>query len=121
MYNAARWAGKNNVVMLVYPGENHGLRKDENRVDYHYRVKEWFAHHVKGEDPGNWITEGKSFLEREKEKEALKEKKAGAGKPAPPPDAAEKKAGVRGEAKAPRKEQTGRAGRKRKRNGARKP
>ncbi|NIP94991.1 MAG: prolyl oligopeptidase family serine peptidase, partial [Akkermansiaceae bacterium] len=21
MYNAARWAGKNNVVMLIYPGE----------------------------------------------------------------------------------------------------
>lgn len=74
MYNAARWAGKEDVVMLVYPGENHGLRKEENMVDYHYRVKEWMAHHVKGAETEapKWITEGKSFLEREQEK---KEKK----------------------------------------------
>ena len=30
MYNAARWAGKEDLVMLVYPGENHSLRQIEN-------------------------------------------------------------------------------------------
>jgi dipeptidyl aminopeptidase/acylaminoacyl peptidase len=88
MYNAARWAGIEDLVMLVYPGENHGLRKEENMVDYHYRVKEWMAHYVKGAEPETpkWITEGKSFLEREKEKEDLKNKK-----PAPKPAPADKK------------------------------
>ena len=92
MYNAARWAGKEDVVMLVYPGENHGLRKEENMVDYHYRVKAWMAHHVKGEDGEKWITEGKSFLEREKEMEELKEKKSAPRKPAPAAKTEEKKA-----------------------------
>ncbi len=81
MYNAARWAGKDDVVLLVYPGENHGLRKEENMVDYHYRVREWMAHFLKDETGRKWITEGKSFLEREKEKEDLKKKDS--SKPAP--------------------------------------
>jgi dipeptidyl aminopeptidase/acylaminoacyl peptidase len=81
MYNAARWAGKEDVVLLVYPGENHGLRQEENMVDYHYRVREWMAHFLKGKSENQWITEGKSFLEREKEKEDLKKKDS--SKPAP--------------------------------------
>ncbi|MFT6862023.1 MAG: dipeptidyl aminopeptidase/acylaminoacyl peptidase [Akkermansiaceae bacterium] len=76
MYNAARWAKKDNMVMLVYPGENHGLRKPENRVDYHYRVLEWFQTHVKGDKAPKWITEGKSYLERQREKEDTKDKKS---------------------------------------------
>lgn len=64
MYNAARLAQKP-VVMLVYEGENHGLRKKPNQVDYHYRVRDWFDHHLKGVDAPDWILEGESFLERE--------------------------------------------------------
>ena len=90
MYNAARWAGKEDLVMLVYPGENHGLRKEENMVDYHYRVKEWMAHYLKGTEGKKWITEGKSFLEREKEKEDLKAKKPAEKKPAEKKSAEEK-------------------------------
>ena len=90
MYNAARWAGKEDLVMLVYPGENHGLRKEENMVDYHYRVKEWMAHYLKGSEGKKWITEGKSFLEREKEKEDLKAKKPAEKKPAEKKSAEEK-------------------------------
>ena len=85
MYNAARWAGKDNLVMLVYPGENHSLRKEENMVDYHYRVREWFDTHVKGEEAPKWITEGKSFLERQKEKEGKKERPRTESKPASSP------------------------------------
>lgn len=71
MYNAARLAAKQ-LVMLVYDGENHSLRKKPNQVDYHWRVREWFGHYVNGEPAAKWITDGKSFLEREKE---IKEKK----------------------------------------------
>ena len=79
MYNAARWAGKEDVVMLVYPGENHSLAKEENQVDYHHRVLEWFEHYLKKEEAKKWITEGKSFLDRQKE---LEEKKEGKSEPA---------------------------------------
>ena len=81
MYNAARLAQKP-FVMLVYPGENHGLRKKPNQVDYHHRVRHWFDHHLKGEPAEPWVTEGKSHLEREKELDALKRKgkKGGAAK-----------------------------------------
>lgn len=67
MYNAARWAGKDDVVMLVYPGENHSLGKEENMVDYHYRVLEWFGHYLKKHEAQKWITEGKSYLDRKEE------------------------------------------------------
>ena len=86
MYNAARWAGKDDLVMLVYPGENHSLRKEENMVDYHYRVLEWFGHYLKEKEAPKWITEGKSYLDRKEELEKKKEKdKQSAAKPANPP------------------------------------
>jgi dienelactone hydrolase len=68
MYNAARLAGKQ-LVMLVYAGENHGLRQKPNQVDYHYRIIEWFGHYLKGEEAPKWITEGVSYLEAQKERE----------------------------------------------------
>ncbi|MDA7888763.1 prolyl oligopeptidase family serine peptidase [Akkermansiaceae bacterium] len=105
MYNAARWAGKEDVVMLVYPGENHSLAKEENQVDYHYRVLEWFGHYLKKEDAEKWITEGKSYLDRQQE---LKDKKE--GKPKPP--AAPKKPEPKVEPK--KKKEEGKRGKKRK-------
>ena len=99
MYNAARWAGKEDVVLLVYPGENHGLRQEENMVDYHYRVREWMAHFLKGKSENQWITEGKSFLEREKEKEDLKKK--GTSQPSPKRPGPDSKGGSSSEKKAP--------------------
>jgi len=75
MYNAARWAGKDDVVMLVYPGENHSLRKEANMVDYHYRILEWFSHYLKKKEGPKWITEGKSYLDRKEELEDKKEEK----------------------------------------------
>jgi hypothetical protein len=70
-------------VMLVYEGENHGLRKKPNQVDYHYRILEWFGHYLKGEKARAWITEGTSYLDRQKELEALQKK---AGGPSARPD-----------------------------------
>ena len=43
-YNFARRAGRKDFVLLVYPGEDHGLRKKENQIDYHRRILEWFGH-----------------------------------------------------------------------------
>ncbi len=67
MYNAARRAGKD-FVLLVYEGENHGLAKKPNQVDYHRRINEWFGHYLKGEEPAQWIKDGVKFLEKDKEK-----------------------------------------------------
>ena len=71
MYNAARVADKP-VVMLVYPGENHSLARKPNKIDYHYRVRAWFDHYLKGVPAESWITDGVTHLDREKELEALK-------------------------------------------------
>ena len=57
MSNAARLAAKQ-LVMLVYEGENHGLRKKPNQVDYHWRIREWFGHYLKGAEAPAWMTEG---------------------------------------------------------------
>jgi dipeptidyl aminopeptidase/acylaminoacyl peptidase len=62
-YNYARRAGKN-VVMLMYPGEGHGLGKKENQIDYHRRINQWFDHYLKGNPPAKWIVEGQSALDR---------------------------------------------------------
>lgn len=57
-YNFARRAGKKDFVLLVYPGEDHGLRKKENQVDYHKRILQWFGHWLKGEPAPAWVTQG---------------------------------------------------------------
>ncbi len=71
MYNLARRAGKQ-VVMLVYPGENHGLAVKANQIDYHRRILDWFDHYLKGDQPPVWITKGVSVLDREKELKRIK-------------------------------------------------
>ena len=78
LYNAARLVNKD-FVMLVYPGENHSVRKKENQVDYHYRVLEWFNHYVRGDEAPKWITEGVTHLERQKEIEKMKKENGGKG------------------------------------------
>ncbi len=62
-WNYARRAGKN-AVMLLYPGEGHGLGKRENAIDYERRILQWFGHYLKGDAPAKWITDGQSWLER---------------------------------------------------------
>lgn len=62
-YNYARRAGKE-VVLLVYPGADHGLSDEGQQVDYHRRILEWFGHHLRGEPAASWITEGESWVER---------------------------------------------------------
>jgi dipeptidyl aminopeptidase/acylaminoacyl peptidase len=64
-YNYARRAGKE-VVLLVYPGADHGLSEERQQVDYHDRILEWFGHYLKGEPAPAWITDGESWPERAK-------------------------------------------------------
>ena len=66
LYNIARRAQRN-VVMLTYGGEDHGLRKRQNQIDYHYRIFEWFDHHLKGAAAPRWITDGERFIDRERD------------------------------------------------------
>jgi dipeptidyl aminopeptidase/acylaminoacyl peptidase len=73
MYNAARRENKD-LVMLVYEGENHGLAKEPNQIDYHRRVMDWFNHYLKGEPAPEWIRNGVPFLEKDKEKRIVAER-----------------------------------------------
>jgi dipeptidyl aminopeptidase/acylaminoacyl peptidase len=65
LYNAARRA-KKDVVLLVYGGEDHGLRQKANQMDYHQRILAWFGHYLKGDPAEPWITSGVTYLDREK-------------------------------------------------------
>jgi dipeptidyl aminopeptidase/acylaminoacyl peptidase len=65
LYNAARRA-KKDVVLLVYGGEDHGLRQKANQIDYHHRILDWFGHYLKGEPAKPWITSGVTFLDKDR-------------------------------------------------------
>ena len=53
------------VVLLEYPGENHGLAKPANQQDYTVRMKEFFDHHLMGKPAPDWWTKGVSRLDME--------------------------------------------------------
>ena len=63
-FNTLRRLGKP-VVMLQYEGENHGLRIPANRKDYTVRMKEFFAHYLKGEPLPEWLEKGVSHLDHD--------------------------------------------------------
>jgi dipeptidyl aminopeptidase/acylaminoacyl peptidase len=64
-YNYARRAGKE-MVLLVYPGADHGLREETQQVDYHRRILAWFDHYLRGAPAEPWITDGETWTERAK-------------------------------------------------------
>jgi dipeptidyl aminopeptidase/acylaminoacyl peptidase len=63
LYNLARRAEKE-LTMLVYYGEGHGLREEENQADYQRRILDFFGHHLRGDEPAAWIAEQSSWLEQ---------------------------------------------------------
>ena len=63
LYNIARRAEKE-LTMLVYYGEGHGLRGEENQADYQQRILDFFGHHLKGDEPAEWISSQASWLEQ---------------------------------------------------------
>jgi dipeptidyl aminopeptidase/acylaminoacyl peptidase len=88
-YNTLRRLGKK-VVMLEYPGENHGLAKPANQQDYTARMKEFFDHELMGEPAPDWWTKGVSRLEMDEHirqrLEQLKKAKAATAPTKPPTD-----------------------------------
>jgi hypothetical protein len=46
------------VIMLEYPGENHGLRRPANQQDYTVRMKEFFDHYLRDADAPDWLEYG---------------------------------------------------------------
>jgi dipeptidyl aminopeptidase/acylaminoacyl peptidase len=66
-YNALRFNHKN-VIFLSYPGEDHGLRKIENQVDYEIRMGEFFDHYLKNVPAPAWMTSGDRFVDKDKRK-----------------------------------------------------
>jgi dipeptidyl aminopeptidase/acylaminoacyl peptidase len=62
-YNAARRLGKQ-MVLLSYDGENHGLAREPNQLDYQNRIMQWFGHYLKGEPAPDWISRGVPYLEQ---------------------------------------------------------
>ena len=65
LYNFGRRLGKN-VVYLVYEGENHNVARPESQADYLARQLEWFGYYLKGDKPASWITDGESYLARQR-------------------------------------------------------
>jgi dipeptidyl aminopeptidase/acylaminoacyl peptidase len=67
-YNGLRFYGKN-VIMLVYPGELHGLQGLANRRDFTIRAMQFFDHYLRGVPAPRWMTEGVPFLEKKLRRE----------------------------------------------------
>jgi dipeptidyl aminopeptidase/acylaminoacyl peptidase len=56
-FNTLRRLGKP-VILLEYPGENHGLARPANQQDYTVRMKEFFDHYLKGSPAPDWLVYG---------------------------------------------------------------
>lgn len=63
LYNTLRRMGKN-AVMLVYAGENHGLAKRANQLDYAHRVRHFLDVYLKGAKPEAWVTDDVPLLKQ---------------------------------------------------------
>ncbi|HEX6322753.1 MAG TPA: prolyl oligopeptidase family serine peptidase, partial [Vicinamibacterales bacterium] len=64
------------VILLEYPGENHGLARPANQQDYTVRMKEWFDHYLKDAPAPDWMTDGIPRLKMEEHiNERLKARK----------------------------------------------
>jgi dipeptidyl aminopeptidase/acylaminoacyl peptidase len=71
-YNTLRQLDKD-VILLEYPGENHGLAQLKNRRDYTLRLQDFWDHHLKGAPAERWLRDGIPRLELEAH---LRERKA---------------------------------------------
>jgi acetyl esterase/lipase len=90
-FNTLRRLGKP-VVMLEYPGENHGLAKPANQQDYTVRMKEFFDHHLMGKPAPDWWVKGVPRLQMDDHiKARLDEQKKKAAPSAPSKPAPDKK------------------------------
>ena len=63
-YNTLKQLGKP-VILLEYPGENHGLAQRGNQKDYQQRLAEWFDVQLRDAPAPDWIARGIPHLEME--------------------------------------------------------
>ncbi len=84
-YNTLRRLGKP-VVLVEYPGENHGLARQPNMQDYMIRMKEFFDYHLMDKPAPAWLESGVPRMQmadditaRLKAREDAKKKKGGGG------------------------------------------
>ena len=63
LYNTLRRQGKN-AVMLVYAGENHGLARKPNQLDYAHRVRHFLDVYLKHAKPEAWVTDDVPLLKQ---------------------------------------------------------
>ncbi len=64
LFNTMRRMGKP-CIFLVYEGENHGLAKRANQLDYAHRLRHFFDVYLKGAKPDPWVTDGVPFLKKD--------------------------------------------------------
>ncbi|MDH3424689.1 MAG: prolyl oligopeptidase family serine peptidase, partial [Gemmatimonadota bacterium] len=64
-YNALRFLNKP-IIWLSYPDEGHGLRKLQNRIDFQYRLQDFFDHHLRGMPAPSWMTDGVPQTEKDR-------------------------------------------------------
>jgi dipeptidyl aminopeptidase/acylaminoacyl peptidase len=69
-YNALRFNGKN-VVLLSYPGEQHGLTRFENQRDFLVRMQAFFDHYLKGAPAEEWLERGVRFVDKNRPRPAV--------------------------------------------------
>ncbi len=72
-YNTLKQLNKE-VILLEYPGENHGLVQRGNLKDYQARMTEWFDVKLRGMTPPDWIKDGVPRLKMEEHLRARKPK-----------------------------------------------
>ena len=56
------------MILLVYEGENHAVRKKENMLDYTRRINEFFDHYLLGKPARPWIESGVKYIEKMEKK-----------------------------------------------------
>lgn len=64
-YNALRFLEKP-IIWLSYPDEGHGLSKLENRIDFQYRLQDFFDHYLKGAPAPDWMTNGVPYIDKDR-------------------------------------------------------
>ncbi|HKK91843.1 MAG TPA: prolyl oligopeptidase family serine peptidase, partial [Longimicrobiales bacterium] len=64
-YNALRFLGKP-IIWLSYPDEGHGLSRLENRIDFQYRLRQFFDHHLSGAPAPSWMIDGVPQTEKQR-------------------------------------------------------